>query len=71
LDATSNGTTAVANTNGHGLTRLVRERLGERSFYALATAVREHEIHAGEHPLGVRHHDEELYRSLRQICGEL
>lgn len=62
--------TSSASTPG-GLVDLVRERLGERRFYALAAAVREHEERATSWGLGLTAHDEELYRNLRLICGEL
>jgi hypothetical protein len=51
------------------LVELIRERLGERQFYALAAAVREHELNAAEGE--VEPHDEALYARLRLICGEL
>ena len=53
------------------LTGLVHERLGERRFYALAKAVREHEGRAGAFPHTIGRHDEELYGRFRLICGEL
>ena len=51
------------------LVELVRERLGEKQFYALAAAVRDHEraAAAGEN----EPHDDALYARLRLICGEL
>jgi hypothetical protein len=71
MNETAGGTSTFAPPADDGLSRLVREKLGERFFYALATAVREHETHTREHPLGVLRRDEALYRSLRRICGEL
>jgi hypothetical protein len=50
---------------------LVWERLGERRFYALAAAIREHEAAAGEGSAELSEHDRELYARLRLICGEL
>jgi len=50
------------------LVELIQERLGEKQFYALARAVREHERTAeGD----LEPHDEALYARLRLICGEL
>ncbi len=49
---------------------LQRELHGQR-FSALAAAVREHEAGGRSQLLGVRPHDLELYRRLRQICGGL
>jgi hypothetical protein len=62
--------TATA-TDGSPLTYLVQERLGERRFYALAAAVREHEADARAQTGELSEHDAELYRELRLICGEL
>lgn len=48
----------------------LRRRNMERRFYELAAAVRDHESRtrgAGTEP---DHHDEHLYRRLRQLCGE-
>jgi hypothetical protein len=53
------------------LTELVHEKLGERRFYALAAAVREHEARAAAFPHTIGRHDEILYERLRLICGEL
>jgi hypothetical protein len=50
---------------------LVQERLGERRFYALAAAIREHEAAAREGSAELSGHDRELYARLRLICGEL
>jgi hypothetical protein len=50
---------------------LVWERLGERRFYALAAAIREHEAAAREGSAELSEHDRELYARLRLICGEL
>ena len=50
------------------LVELVRERLGEKQFYALAAAVRDHERSADGNS---EPHDEALYARLRLICGEL
>jgi hypothetical protein len=50
---------------------LVQERLGERRFYALAAAIREHEAAARAGSAELSEHDRELYARLRLICGEL
>jgi hypothetical protein len=50
---------------------LVWERLGERRFYALAAAIREHEVAAREGTAEISEHDHTLYARLRLICGEL
>jgi hypothetical protein len=50
---------------------LLRERLGERPFYALAAAIRDHEAAAHEQGGELSDHDRELYAKLRLICGEL
>jgi hypothetical protein len=50
---------------------LVWERLGERRFYALAAAIREHEAAAREGTAEISEHDRALYARLRLICGEL
>jgi hypothetical protein len=50
---------------------LVQERLGERRFYALAAAIREHEAEARAGSADPSEHDHELYARLRLICGEL
>jgi hypothetical protein len=50
---------------------LVQERLGERRFYALAAAIREHEAAAREGTADMSEHDRALYARLRLICGEL
>jgi hypothetical protein len=50
----------------------VSERnLAERRFSALAAAVREHEANVRRREYGMRPQDANLYRRLRQICGEL
>jgi hypothetical protein len=65
-------TEQIKNINkGSALTELVHEKLGERRFYALAKAVREHEERAAAFPHTIARHDEELYRRFRLICGEL
>jgi hypothetical protein len=43
----------------------------ERRFSALAAAVRNHEANMRRREFSVRAQDSELYRRLRQICGEL
>jgi hypothetical protein len=53
------------------VTRLVQRELHDKRFSALAAAVRDHEARARELLVGVRSHDLELYRRLRQICGQL
>jgi hypothetical protein len=53
------------------LASLVRDRVAERRFSALAAAVREHQTRATRQYLGERPHDAALYRRLRQICGEV
>jgi hypothetical protein len=53
------------------LESLVRDRIAERRFSALAAAVREHQARAARQYLGERPHDDALYRRLRQICGEV
>jgi hypothetical protein len=50
---------------------LVQERLGERRFYALAAAIREHEAAARAGSAELSEHDRELFARLRLICGEL
>jgi hypothetical protein len=50
---------------------LVWERLGERRFYALAAAIREHEGSARAASAELSDHDRALYAQLRLICGEL
>jgi hypothetical protein len=42
----------------------------ERRFYALAAAVRDHESSVRRSGDGVARQDENLYRRLRQLCGE-
>jgi hypothetical protein len=41
-----------------------------RQFAELAAAVREHEATMRGRPLGIRTTDANLYRRLRQICGD-
>ena len=53
------------------ITRLVQRELHRERFSALAAAVREHEAGARAQLVGIRPHDLELYRRLRQICGGL
>jgi hypothetical protein len=48
----------------------LRRRNMERRFYELAAAVREHESSAHSAGAEPDHHDEHLYRRLRQLCGE-
>jgi hypothetical protein len=57
--------------NREWFNELVWERLGERRFYALAAAIREHEAAAQEGSAELSEHDRELYARLRLICGEL
>ena len=47
-----------------------QRRLDERRFAALATAVREHEAAVRRREYSVRTQDAQLYRRLRQICGD-
>ncbi len=42
----------------------------ERRFYALAAAVKEHEINSRKLDGVARTEDERLYRNLRRLCGE-
>ena len=53
------------------VTRLARRQPHDERFSALAAAVRDHEARGRELLVGVRAHDLELYRRLRQICGRL
>lgn len=46
-------------------------KLAERRFSALAAAVREHEASVRRREYSLRNQDAQLYRRLRQICGEL
>ena len=46
-------------------------RLAERRFSALAAAVREHEASVRRREYTMRTQDAQLYRRLRQICGDL
>lgn len=49
----------------------VSERnLAERRFSALAAAVREHEASVRRRQHSLRTQDAQLYRRLRQICGD-
>ena len=45
-------------------------RLMQRRFSALAAAVREHEASVRRREYSVRTQDTQLYRRLRQICGD-
>ena len=45
--------------------------LAERRFSALAAAIREHEATVRRREYMMRPQDAQLYRRLRQICGEL
>jgi hypothetical protein len=50
----------------------VSERnLAQRRFSALAAAVREHEAAVRRREYSTRTQDSQLYRRLRQICGDL
>jgi hypothetical protein len=50
----------------------VSERnLAERRFSALAAAIREHEATVRRREIVMRPQDAQLYRRLRQICGEV
>ena len=53
------------------VTRLGQRQPHDERFSALAAAVRDHEARGRELLVGVRAHDLELYRRLRQICGKL
>jgi hypothetical protein len=44
--------------------------LAQRRFSALAAAVRQHEAAVRRREYSIRAQDSELYRRLRQICGE-
>lgn len=46
-------------------------RMAERRFSALAAAVREHEANVRRRGFSISPHDAQLYRRLRQICGEV
>lgn len=48
----------------------LQRRNMERRFYALAAAVREHEANLRRSAGEVDREDENLYRRLRQLCGE-
>lgn len=51
---------------------VVSERnLAQRRFSALAAAVREHEAAVRRREYSVRAQDSQLYRRLRQICGDV
>ena len=43
--------------------------LAERRFSALAAAVRDHEANVRRREFSMRPQDQDLYRRLRQICG--
>jgi len=46
-----------------------QRNLAERRFSALAAAVREHEANVRRREFSMRPQDQDLYRRLRQICG--
>jgi hypothetical protein len=48
----------------------VERNLAERRFASLAAAVREHEASVRRREYSIRAQDSQLYRRLRQICGE-
>lgn len=48
----------------------MNERNMERRFYALASAIREHESRTRAAAIEAPPEDERLYRKLRQLCGE-
>lgn len=48
----------------------IERRLAQRRFSALAAAVREHEASVRRREYSVRAQDTQLYRRLRQICGD-
>ena len=48
----------------------LQRRNMERRFYALAAAVRDHEASVHRKDAEIERHDENLYRRLRQLCGE-
>jgi hypothetical protein len=45
-------------------------KLAERRFSALAAAIREHEANVRRREYLIRPQDAQLYRRLRQICGD-
>lgn len=45
--------------------------VAERRFSALAAAVREHEANVRRREYSMRQQDQDLYRRLRQICGDV
>jgi hypothetical protein len=69
--ATQQSAEAVEAPRREWFNELVWERLGERRFYALAAAIREHEAAAREGSAEISEHDRALYSRLRLICGEL
>ena len=69
--ATQQSTEAAEAPRREWFNELVWERLGERRFYALAAAIREHEAAAREGTAEISEHDRALYARLRLICGEL
>jgi hypothetical protein len=72
--ATQQSTNSVVSTPAprrEWFNELVQERLGERRFYALAAAIREHEAAARAGSTELSEHDRELFARLRLICGEL
>ena len=46
-------------------------RMAERRFSALAAAVREHEANVRRRGFSINPQDAQLYRRLRQICGNV
>lgn len=60
IETTMVGVPAIGAANGRA----------ERQVAQLAAAIREHEATIRGRPLGVRSPDANLYRRLRQICGE-
>lgn len=69
--ATQQSTERAGGPRREWFNELVWERLGERRFYALAAAIREHEAAAREGTAEISEHDRALYARLRLICGEL
>ena len=69
--ATQQTTEALQAPRREWFNELVWERLGERRFYALAAAIREHEAAARKGCTELSDHDRALYARLRLICGEL
>lgn len=50
--------------------RDLNRRNMDRRFYALAAAIREHETSVRRDQGGPATRDEQLYRRLRQVCGD-